>query len=225
MEKLYYPQINETLYTETLPNGLMVRVMPKPDFNRSFAVFATDYGGADRRFSLGGEWIDTPAGIAHYLEHKMFDMPDGDNALNLLAKRDNVLLAPDTVLTPHPGEAARLLGITTAQVQADRPAAARALCERFDCVIVLKGAGTLVAAPDETPRVIAAGNPGLATGGTGDVLTGVIAALRVQGWPAFQAACTGALLHAVAGDMAALEGERGMLASDLFAPLRGLVNA
>ena len=85
MEKLYYPQINETLYTETLPNGLMIRVMPKPDFNRSFAVFATDYGGADRRFSLGGEWIDTPAGIAHYLEHKMFDMPDGDNALNLLA--------------------------------------------------------------------------------------------------------------------------------------------
>ena len=85
MEKLYYPQINETLYTETLPNGLMVRVMPKPDFNRSFAVFATDYGGADRRVSLGGEWIDTPAGIAHYLEHKMFDMPDGDNALNLLA--------------------------------------------------------------------------------------------------------------------------------------------
>ena len=85
MEKLYYPQVNETLYTETLPNGLIVRVMPKPDFNRSFAVFATDYGGADRRFSLGGEWIDTPAGIAHYLEHKMFDMPDGDNALNLLA--------------------------------------------------------------------------------------------------------------------------------------------
>ncbi|MBQ3257318.1 MAG: insulinase family protein [Oscillospiraceae bacterium] len=85
MEKLYYPQVNETVYTETLPNGLTVRVMPKPDFNRAFAVFATDYGGADRRFSLGGEWIDTPAGIAHYLEHKMFDMPDGDNALNLLA--------------------------------------------------------------------------------------------------------------------------------------------
>ena len=85
MEKLYYPGVNETLYTETLPNGLIVRVMPKPDFNRSFAVFATDYGGADRRFHLGGEWIETPAGIAHYLEHKMFDMPEGDNALNLLA--------------------------------------------------------------------------------------------------------------------------------------------
>lgn len=79
-----YHSINETLYTETLPNGLIIRVMPKPDFNRTFAVFATDYGGADRRFSLGSDWIDTPAGIAHYLEHKMFDMPDG-NAMNLLA--------------------------------------------------------------------------------------------------------------------------------------------
>ncbi|MGY0634535.1 NAD(P)H-hydrate dehydratase [Luteimonas sp. A478] len=147
------------------------------------------------------------------------------DALNLLAKRDRPELAPDTVLTPHPGEAARLLGATTAQVQADRLVAARALCEQFGCVVVLKGAGTVVAAPDETPRVIGAGNPGLATGGTGDVLTGIIAALRAQGYPAFEAACTGALLHAAAGDMAAQEGERGMLASDLFAPLRRLVNA
>lgn len=85
MEKLYYPTVNETLYTTTLPNGLIVRVMPKPDFNRSFAVFATDYGGADRRFSVNNQWYDTPAGIAHYLEHKMFDMPDGNNALTLLA--------------------------------------------------------------------------------------------------------------------------------------------
>ncbi len=79
-----YNSIRETLYYETLPNGLTVRVLPKTNFNRTFAVFATDYGGADRRFSLGGEWIDTPAGIAHYLEHKMFDTKDG-NAMNILA--------------------------------------------------------------------------------------------------------------------------------------------
>ena len=79
-----YPSVAETLYSEVLPNGLTIRVVPKPNFNRTFAVFATDYGGADRRFSLGGEWIDTPAGIAHYLEHKMFDTKDG-NALNVLA--------------------------------------------------------------------------------------------------------------------------------------------
>ncbi len=84
MEKLYYPGLDETLYTETLPNGLIVRVLPKRDFNRSFAVFATDYGGADRRFRVGDDWQDTPAGIAHYLEHKMFDMPYG-NAMNKLA--------------------------------------------------------------------------------------------------------------------------------------------
>lgn len=85
MEHIYYPSVGEHLYTETLPNGLTIRVLPKKDFNRSFAVFATDYGGYDRRFSLGGDWVDTPAGIAHYLEHKLFDMPDGDNAMNLLA--------------------------------------------------------------------------------------------------------------------------------------------
>lgn len=79
-----YPSVAETLYSEVLPNGLTIRVVPKPNFNRTFAVFATDYGGADRRFSLGGEWIDTPAGIAHYLEHKMFDTKNG-NALNVLA--------------------------------------------------------------------------------------------------------------------------------------------
>jgi NAD(P)H-hydrate epimerase len=90
---------------------------------------------------------------------------------------------------------------------------------------VLKGAGTIVAAPGEIPRVIAAGNPGMAVGGMGDVLTGVIAALRAQGLSAFDAACCGALLHAVAGDAAAREGgERGLLPSDLFAHLRRLAN-
>lgn len=129
----------------------------------------------------------------------------------------------DAVLTPHPGEAARLLrdsGIASA----DRFAVARALVERHGCVVVLKGAGTIVAAPGRTPRVIDAGNPGMATGGMGDVLTGVVAALRAQGLDAFDAACHGALLHARAGDMAARDGERGLLPSDLFAPLRMLAN-
>ncbi|MGO1541000.1 MAG: NAD(P)H-hydrate dehydratase [Luteimonas sp.] len=149
------------------------------------------------------------------------------DALNLLAKGGSAQkLARDAILTPHPGEAARLLGVSTAQVQAGRYAAARQLCERFGCVVVLKGAGSVVAAPGALPQVVAAGNPGMASGGTGDVLTGVIAALRAQGREAFDAAATGALLHAVAGDVAAGEGgERGMLASDLFAPLRALVNA
>ena len=80
-----YPQIGETLYTETLPNGLTIRVVPKPGFRGCFAAFATNYGGACRRFTLDGKRFDTPAGVAHYLEHKMFDLPDGDNALNMLS--------------------------------------------------------------------------------------------------------------------------------------------
>ena len=84
MKKREYPQIGETLYSDVLPNGLRLYVAPKPGYAKSYAFFATDYGGADRRFKLGGEWIDTPAGVAHFLEHKMFDMPDG-NALSILS--------------------------------------------------------------------------------------------------------------------------------------------
>lgn len=146
------------------------------------------------------------------------------DALNLLAKSGGHLPG-EAIITPHPGEAARLLGVGTGEVQADRFAAARRLQARFGCVVVLKGAGTVVAAPGALPCLIAAGNPGLATGGTGDVLAGIIAALRAQGRAPGDAAATGALLHAVAGDAAASTGgQRGMCASDLFAPLRELVN-
>jgi NAD(P)H-hydrate epimerase len=146
------------------------------------------------------------------------------DALNLLAMQP-CALPPDTILTPHPGEAGRLLGIETGAVQADRFDAARQLVERYGCVIVLKGAGTIVAAPDRVPCVIAAGNPGMAVGGMGDLLTGVIAAMRAQRMGAFAAACCGALLHAVAGDAAARDGgERGLLPSDLLPHLRVLSN-
>ena len=80
-----FDKIGETLYCETLPNGLQIIVDRKPGFKLGYAVFATKYGGAYRRFKLGGQWHDTPAGVAHFLEHKMFDMPDGDNALNILS--------------------------------------------------------------------------------------------------------------------------------------------
>ena len=84
MRKTEYANIGETLYTDTLPNGLRLCVVPKKGFRSFFAMFAADYGGAARVFTLDGERHDTPAGVAHYLEHKMFDMPDGDNALSLL---------------------------------------------------------------------------------------------------------------------------------------------
>jgi NAD(P)H-hydrate epimerase len=147
------------------------------------------------------------------------------DALNLVAESPSAL-PPDTILTPHPGEAGRLLGIPASDIQSDRFSAVEALCERFRCVVVLKGAGTLVAMPGRVPDVLGAGNPGMAVGGMGDVLTGVIAGLRAQGHQAFDAARFGALLHACAGDRAAGHGgERGLLASDLMSPLRELSNS
>jgi hydroxyethylthiazole kinase-like uncharacterized protein yjeF len=143
------------------------------------------------------------------------------DALRLFAQHDGVV---DAVLTPHPGEAAALLGVTSGAVQAHRFGAAARLCKRFACPVVLKGAGSIVAAPGETPKVIEAGNPGMAGGGMGDVLTGVIAALRAQGMGAFDAACCGALLHAHAADIAARDGERGLLPSDVLACLRSAAN-
>ncbi len=147
------------------------------------------------------------------------------DALNLLAAQPRSI-GPDAVITPHPGEAARLLGITTHEVQKDRFSAARALATRFDVVAVLKGSGSLVAAPEGRVAVCPWGNPGMAGGGMGDVLTGVIAALLAQGLTPWDAACLGVALHARAGDRAAgAGGERGLLASDLFPHLRELLHA
>lgn len=167
-----------------------------------------------------GNW-----GFAHL--HRLIEarrpmVVDAD-ALNLVA-RHAIALPAGCVITPHPGEAARLLGCRTDDVQRDRFAAARRLAERYEAVVVLKGAGTIVAAPREAPVVLAAGNPGMATGGMGDVLTGVIAALRGQGLSPFDAACAGALLHSAAADAAAADCPRGLVARDLLPQLRRLAN-
>jgi len=146
------------------------------------------------------------------------------DGLNMLAAAAPRALPSACVLTPHPGEAARLLGIATAEIQADRFKAARALAQKYRAVVVLKGAGSLIAGPDGQMTVCPWGNPGMASGGMGDVLTGVIAGLLAQGLGAWDAACLGVGLHARAGDLAARAGERGLLASDLFPYLRALVN-
>ena len=85
MKQRFYERIGESVYRETLPNGLEICVVPKPGYAKKYAFFATSYGGMDTRFQLDGKWLDTPAGIAHYLEHKMFDTKEG-NALQELAK-------------------------------------------------------------------------------------------------------------------------------------------
>ena len=144
------------------------------------------------------------------------------DALNLLAQ--NPFARDDRILTPHPGEASRLLGGELASLaKTDRYAAVRALRARYGGSVVLKGAGTIVATPTEC-TVIAGGNPGMAVGGMGDVLTGIIAALIAQGVSAPEAAVAGPALHAAAGDRAAAAGERGLLASELIDELRALIN-
>ncbi len=145
------------------------------------------------------------------------------DALNLLAETPQH--RPDWILTPHPGEAARLLGTGTAQIHADRFAAAAAVQQRYGGVAVLKGAGSIVQGPGtRPPAVCSGGNPGMASGGVGDVLTGIVAGLLAQGLPADDAAEVGVCVHAAAGDRAAADGERGLIAADLFAPLRALLN-
>lgn len=144
------------------------------------------------------------------------------DALNLLA--GSPVSSAHRVITPHPGEAARLLGTTAAEIQADRPASLQSLSARYGGVAVLKGAGTLISSASGVPLVCTSGNPGMAAPGMGDVLTGVIAALLAQGLSPQDAAAVGVELHARAGDVAALGGERGMLASDLIAALPGVAN-
>lgn len=163
---------------------------------------------------------------ALWLAALAFELPlvlDADG-LNLLSKTPRRFQQP-AVLTPHPGEAARLLESSIANVEADRFAAARTLAKRFNAVVVLKGAGTLIADVDGRLDVCPWGNPGMAAGGMGDLLTGIIAALLGQGCTAWEAACLGVALHARAGDCAAAQGgERGLLPSDLLLPLRHLLN-
>jgi NAD(P)H-hydrate epimerase len=146
------------------------------------------------------------------------------DALNLLAAQPTT--RTDWVLTPHPGEAARLLDVSVADIQADRFAAVRAIAQKYGGVCVLKGSGTLIAIDNDQPLWLCdRGNPGLATGGSGDVLTGAIAALLAQGLAPLSAARLGVWAHASAGDRVAARGERGILASDLLVPLCDVINS
>jgi NAD(P)H-hydrate epimerase len=145
------------------------------------------------------------------------------DGLNLLA--DKPVRRQQWVITPHPAEAARLLNVSTAEIQADRFTAASQLATQFDAVVVLKGCGTVVAAPNGDWSVCTAGNPGMATAGSGDVLTGVIAAMLAQGLDPWLAARAGVAGHAGAGDVCARHGERGVLATDIAACLPEILNA
>ncbi len=124
--------------------------------------------------------------------------------------------APALILTPHPGEMARLCGVDITEIESNRVEVARTFATANNCYLLLKGARTVIAAPDGRTALNVSGNPGMASGGMGDVLTGVITALLGQSYEPFAACCLGAFCHGLAGDMAATEkGEMGLIATDV----------
>ena len=147
---------------------------------------------------------------------------DGLNAAAQLLAAGEAFPHPagELIVTPHPGEMARLTGLSAAQINADRGETARTYAQKWNAVVVLKGSRTVVAAPDGRVRVNPTGNPGLARGGSGDVLSGMTAALLACGLPAFEAAACAVYLHGAAADRtAAVLGEYGMLPHDILPQL------
>ncbi|HVE84585.1 MAG TPA: NAD(P)H-hydrate dehydratase, partial [Myxococcales bacterium] len=141
------------------------------------------------------------------------------DGLNALAGELDALSGAraQVVLTPHPGEMSRLTGKPTQEIQADRLAAARGLAQAHRVVVILKGARTVIALPDGSCLVNPTGNPGMATGGTGDVLAGLCGGLLAQGLSREDAALVGTYVHGLAGDRAARRtGKMGLIASDLL---------
>lgn len=150
------------------------------------------------------------------------------DGLNCIARQPRYMQGLDAlpvtpVLTPHPGEMARLAGLTVAQVQADREGVARAFAQAHRAVVVLKGAGTVVAAPDGRTMQNPTGNPGMARGGSGDLLAGMVGAFLAQGREPFHAACASVYLHGLAGDRCAARlSQQAMLPRDMLGELPGI---
>jgi len=174
---------------------------------------------------LGPGLGQTPWSTKQFDAGVKVDLPvvvDADG-LNLLAK--SPIHRSDWILTPHPAEAGRLLHIETSEVQANRESAAQEIQKKYGGVCILKGAGTIVCDAQGELSQIDAGNPGMASGGMGDVLSGVLGGMIAQGMEINLAAKVGAVVHSSAADLAAQEGgERGLLASDLMPYIRRLVN-
>jgi hydroxyethylthiazole kinase-like uncharacterized protein yjeF len=199
----------------------MFRDAASLDFTGRTVVAGPGLGNADAAIHLFGKVLEARTPL----------VVDAD-ALNLCAARGELqerLAAHggEVVLTPHPLEAARLLGVTASLVQADRLENARELAMRFKAVVVLKGAGSVIARPDGFVAVNTTGNPGLATGGSGDVLAGFCGALLAQGWPAWEAALGAVWMHGAAADWLVDDGVGpvGMTAGELPKAIRAVYNA
>lgn len=199
---------------------LMCRIAQTHDFSSHTLVVGPGLGMSRTAHDLLVRALNTPAPL----------VLDAD-ALNLVAAEPELQkkLAQRKaahVMTPHPLEAARMLGTTSAAIQSDRLAAARELARRYNGTAVLKGSGSVIARPDGKLAINPTGNPGLATAGTGDVLAGICGALLAQGWPERDAALAAPWLHGYAADMLVAQGigPTGMTASELIPAVRASLN-
>jgi NAD(P)H-hydrate epimerase len=214
----------------TVANGVLeAMTTPLPDDGAGGLAYedAHPYQAllADKRAAVIGPGIGTSPAREALVRWLVTTRPlplvidaDGLNCLAAVgARHERPRIAAPLVLTPHPGEMARLIGQSTEEIQHDRLAAARSAAAAYDAVVVLKGARTVTAAPDGRAWINLSGNAGLAAGGTGDALTGIIGGLLAQGYPPEEAAALGVFLHGHAADrVAARRGMIGLVASDLI---------
>ncbi|MCC2955544.1 NAD(P)H-hydrate dehydratase [Massilia sp. IC2-477] len=199
---------------------IMFRLADDFDFAKRTLVIGPGMGGSATAMRLLAKALDSDSPL----------VIDAD-AINLIGASPDLLgrLAQRTapaVVTPHPLEAARLLGMTASAIQADRLTAAREMALRTGAAIILKGSGSVIARPDGAMLVNPTGNAGLATAGSGDVLAGICGALLAQGWPAWEAAAGAAWIHGAAADLLVAHGVGpiGMTAGELPAAARAVLN-
>lgn len=164
--------------------------------------------------------------IEKLLEKKLPKLVIDGDGLNILSKIDNwwKRLNGEVVLTPHPGEFSRLTGLTIDQIQSDRKSIAKRFANKWRKILILKGANSIIVSSKGEVRVSSFANPALATAGTGDVLSGIIAGFMAQGLSCFEAACLGVYIHGLAGELLKEKiGEAGLIASDLLPLLPKLI--
>jgi hydroxyethylthiazole kinase-like uncharacterized protein yjeF len=199
---------------------LMFRTSAGFDVDQRVLVLGPGMGDSSEAMRMLGHGIDGASPVV--IDADGLNLLAASSALQERVARRQA----GTIVTPHPLEAARLLGTSAAEVQADRPGSARELARRLQAVVVLKGSGTVLAQPDGEVAVNPTGNPGLASGGSGDVLAGVCGALLAQGWPAWEAAVGAVWMHGAAADRLVEDGigPIGMTAGELPKAVRGVLN-
>ncbi len=198
---LVAPAVPETMVHSSMPEGKWTAILAGPGMGRT---------------------ATTREQILHLLETSRVPLVLDADAITVLADHIEAISSAQcpVVLTPHPGEFAALFGLKVGDVQEDRFGMAKMAAAKLGATVVLKGAGTLVAAPEHPLAINLTGNPGMASGGSGDVLAGIIAGLAGQGIPPFEAACAAVWLHGRAGDLAAAEkSQASLIAPDLLAKL------